>query len=184
MEIWKSISGYEDMYEISSYGRVRRSGRILKNRMDSNGYLSVMLCKSGKPRRYRVHRLVAEAFIQNPENKYCVNHKDGNRSNPNINNLEWLTINENHKHAYDFLGRAAPYSMLGKLGREHNRSKGFWIRYEDGREEYFGSGLEFARKTGLDHTSISYARKNGFPYKFRKGGLKGMTVFEINEPIT
>lgn len=114
MEIWKDIKGYEGFYQVSNLGRVKsldrvvitRSGRkktiaqrILVNKRDTNGYLSVMLCKSGEVVQMRVHRLVACAFIENPNNLRCVNHKDANRKNNVVENLEWVTHRENTIHS-------------------------------------------------------------------------------------
>lgn len=101
-EIWKDIKGYETLYKISSFGNVkninyRNTGkeRKLKCRKYKNGYVYVTLTKNKNTKTFLVHRLVAEAFIPNLENKKCVNHKDCNRSNNNIDNLEWCTHKEN-----------------------------------------------------------------------------------------
>lgn len=97
IEEWKHIDGYK-IYEVSSFGRIRNknSGRILKA-ANNGGYYFVGLSNK-KTNTYRVHILVAKAFIPNPENKYTVNHKDKNGLNNNVNNLEWMTIPENNKH--------------------------------------------------------------------------------------
>ena len=99
-EIWKNIKGYEGLYQVSNLGRVKSLERkdnlgrkvnekILKNRNATHGYIAVILSKDSNKKTYRVHRLVAEAFIPNP-NKYLeVNHKDENKSNNRIDNLEW-----------------------------------------------------------------------------------------------
>jgi hypothetical protein len=118
IEIWKDIPGYEDFYQASSFGRVRSKsrlvnyskgsrkllrkmkGRILKPAIRSDtGYLAVILCINGMDTTIKIHRLVASSFIHNPENKRCVNHKDGNKLNNNLSNLEWVTHSENNYHA-------------------------------------------------------------------------------------
>ena len=97
-EIWKDIKGYEGLYQVSNLGNVK-SLKTNKNLYSSNakGYRRVGLFK-GKRKGYSIHRLVAQAFIPNPENKPCVNHKDCNRANNNVNNLEWCTHKENNNY--------------------------------------------------------------------------------------
>lgn len=112
-EVWRDITGYEGYYQVSSEGRVKslertfidKSGRkqtvkerILKPGMDRGGYLIVDLCDGGKRKRFKVHRLVCQAFHDNPENKPCVNHIDENKTNNAASNLEWSTAKENCNH--------------------------------------------------------------------------------------
>lgn len=108
-EEWRDIKGYEGLYQVSNLGRVKSLARHKKNRgklqkveetiriptVEKNGYARVDLSKDGKRKMYCVHRLVAEAFVPNCENKPQVNHIDENRSNNNANNLEWVTNKEN-----------------------------------------------------------------------------------------
>ena len=109
-EEWISVKGYENLYEISNFGRVKslgnksnhKSEKILKQCLSrKNGYLSVSLSKNGKTKSYRVHRLVAEHFIPNSNKLFQVNHIDGNKQNNHINNLEWITCKENIHHAWN-----------------------------------------------------------------------------------
>lgn len=107
-EIWIDIEGYEGLYQVSNYGNVRslnykRTGKskILKQQKHKSGYLKVNLYINGSMRTYLVHRLVCEAFIDNPENKPEVNHVDGNKGNNAIDNLEWTTRSENQIHAWN-----------------------------------------------------------------------------------
>ncbi len=101
-EIWKPIKGYEELYEISSFGRVRSLNyyckgkhEILKLSAKPNTYLKVALRKDGKVKYYRVHRLVAEAFLPNPNNLPQVNHKDGNKQSNVLSNIEWCSPKQN-----------------------------------------------------------------------------------------
>lgn len=99
-EQWKAIKGFKE-YQISTDGRVKaRSGKILTPNDNGFGYLHIHLMKDGKPHAKKIHRLVAEAFIDNPEQKPQVNHIDGNKANNSLDNLEWTTQSENMKHAY------------------------------------------------------------------------------------
>ena len=108
-EIWRKIKGRED-YEVSNHGQVRslKYGvrRILvTNKRLAKGYPSVSLCENGEIKECRVHRLVAEAFIPKIDDKPDVNHKDGDRTNNYIGNLEWINKKENYKHAVQRLGK-------------------------------------------------------------------------------
>lgn len=101
MEIWKTIEGYEGKYEVSTWGRIRNAkGKIMKPYKNEKGYLKVTLYSSDKHKaKFRVNRLVAKAFIQNPYDLPQVNHKDGNKENNSVTNLEWTTNEINTKHA-------------------------------------------------------------------------------------
>lgn len=105
-EEWKEVNGYEGLYWISNLGRVKNSkGHILKQShsrdqfFGENPYLKVALWKNNRSKNFRVHRLVAEAFIGNPDGLPYVNHKDGNKTNNCVDNLEWCTpkYNSNYK---------------------------------------------------------------------------------------
>lgn len=97
-EIWKDIEGYEGLYQVSNLGRVKRvrSGRIRTQKIAKNGYCQVNLSKNNQVNFYLVHRLVANAFIPNPNNLPQVNHKDENKTNNHIENLEWCTQSYNN----------------------------------------------------------------------------------------
>lgn len=103
-EEWKTIPDYP-AYQVSNFGRVksfkRSKSRILKSVVNCKGYLCVELCKNGKGKLFFVHRLVAQAFIPNPENKPEINHIDGHPLNNHFSNLEWCTRAENMRHAVD-----------------------------------------------------------------------------------
>ena len=101
-EYWKPVVGYEGLYEVSNWGRVKsiRFGkeRILKPGTCGRGYLFVNLCKNGKVKLYYVHRLVAESFIPNPNNYPIINHKDENKTNNSVGNLEWCSYRYNNTY--------------------------------------------------------------------------------------
>ena len=104
-EIWKKIEFGNGRYEISNYGRVKSffGGivKILKPNLEKCGYFCIQLYYNGKHRNFKIHRLVAEAFIPNSENKKTVNHIDGNKMNNFVDNLEWATYKENINHALE-----------------------------------------------------------------------------------
>ena len=119
-EIWKPIEGYEGLYEVSNMGRVRSldrewkitpnhnmrtKGKVITQEKNHAGYLRACLSKHNNPRMFSTHRLVAKAFVPNPQNKPDVNHKDGDKANNRANNLEWVTPSENQIHSRDALHR-------------------------------------------------------------------------------
>lgn len=116
MEHWNHIKGYVGLYQVSDKGRVKSFPRkfthkeevIILPNISDRGYALVTLCKNGKTKHFQVHRLVAEAFIDNPDNKPQVNHIDGNPLNNCKENLEWVTAQENIRHKYDVLKYISP----------------------------------------------------------------------------
>lgn len=124
MEIWKPVVGFEKTYEVSNFGNIRNIHNpaiIRKQSKDRNGYMFIRLfvTKQNVKNRF-IHRIVAEAFIPNPKCKTQVNHKDGNKSNNNVENLEWVTPSENVKHSFAVLGKKSP--LKGKMGKENKNS--------------------------------------------------------------
>lgn len=99
-EQWKKLFGN---YEISNWGNLRniRTGNSLKKEIDKNGYERITLWYNHKNKTFLVHRLVAEIFILNPNNYSCINHKDNNRQNNNVNNLEWCDYTYNNNYCYN-----------------------------------------------------------------------------------
>ena len=103
-EIWRDIEGFEGLYQVSNFGRIKRvtTGKILKGDKNNDGYLRVKLYKNNTKSNKSIHRLVAEAFIPNPENKPQVNHinedKTNNSLDNSLDNLEWMTAKENINH--------------------------------------------------------------------------------------
>ena len=108
-EEWKDIKGYEGLYQISNLGRVKslryankqafyKREKLLKGANDKDGYLQVTLCKNNTKKTCRIHKLVAESFLDNPYNYSCINHKDENKQNNNYKNLEYCTIKYNNNY--------------------------------------------------------------------------------------
>ena len=100
-EVWEDIKGFEGLYQISNFGNVKSfyKDKILKGRPDKDGYYRVCFYKNKKSKEMKIHRLVAQAFIPNPENFPQVNHIDGNKLNNCVSNLEWCTAKYNINHA-------------------------------------------------------------------------------------
>lgn len=172
------IKGYPNYYVTDNgdiYSRnYKHTGRIKKLSLvdDGHGYTQVFLCSQGKVRTKKVHRLVAETFIPNPNNKPQVNHKNGIRNDNRVENLEWVTNSENNKHSYDVLHRKK--ALLGKFGAKHQRSK-LLQQIQDGVviAEHYGT-CEAERKTGIKFGNIAACcrgeRKTagGYQWKYKQ----------------
>ena len=129
--------------------------KFLVKKMRTDGYFVVSIKRFGKSTWYPIHRLVAEEFIPNPENKPCVNHKDGNKLNNEVSNLEWCTYGENAKHAFAN-GLKEPTKLFGE---EHGMSKLTIEVVRHIRKNYVPRDKEFgqhalARRFGVDQYTI------------------------------
>lgn len=114
-EVWKDVTDYQGLYKVSNLGKIK-GRKLLKPFDNTKGYMSVFLSKNGKEKRFYVHRVVATAFVPNPENKPQINHKNGVRNDNRSENLEWCSRSENEQHKYKFLGfiqkRALPVVQI------------------------------------------------------------------------
>lgn len=123
-EIWKDIPEYEGLYQISNLGNIHglryNRVRLLRQTVKPNGYLKIELYKNKKKKTLHVHRLVAITFLLKKTRLNEVNHKDGNKTNNCVNNLEWCDRSFNNMHSYRTLGRVS--AMLGKTGKDNKNS--------------------------------------------------------------
>ena len=149
-EVWKDIPGYEGLYQVSNFGEVKSLSRyhhkketILKKHKTKDGYYETTLVKNGKYKFIRTHRLVAFAFIPNLLNKEQINHKDGNKLNNNVENLEWCTLQENKDHAIktglqDFKGKKNPKA---KAVNQYDKDGNFIKKYDTLRQAMYETGI-------------------------------------------
>jgi hypothetical protein len=155
-EIWKDIPGFEGIYKISNLGKIislkHNKNIIIKPINTKSKYNCVNLYLFGKRNTIKIHRLVAGTFIQNPENKPCVNHKNGIKTDNNVDNLEWVSYLENNVHALKTRLR------INKSGESHPNSKLNFEKVSEIRSKY-ESGLftllNLANEYGVGFKNIS-----------------------------
>lgn len=168
-EVWKDIKGYEGKYQISNTGRVRsmcNNGKkreepfILKPIKHYKGYLRVYLWKNSKQKTFLIHRLVAEAFIPNPNNYLEINHKDENKQNNNVNNLEWCT----RKYNMNYNG----------LNKKRNSKKIIQYDIKNNFIKEWECIMEVQRQLGINNANIcqcckgNYKTAGGFIWKYKQ----------------
>lgn len=142
-EVGVPIVGFEYLYEISNHGNISNYRKILKTYKINSGYLCIDLTKDCKKYKFLLHRLVAKAFIPNPENKAEVNHKDGNKLNNCVENLEWVTSAENKQHAR--ITGLSEYNIPTKGIKLGRSSKFFNVTFDKTRGKWQG-GVRHANK--------------------------------------
>ena len=215
-EIWRPIKDYERLYEVSNLGRVSSldretidtigrkhyiKGRILKQGKDNHGYLVVALTKNGKSKTVRVHRLVAEAFIPNPENKPCIDHINTIKDDNRIENLRWATPKENMnneltkdkfegennpfygKHRTEETKKKISEAKKGKkVGLDNPKSIKLICIYPDGTQTDIMTRKELAEYLGISKMTVDKILKSGQPYNPRRGNvkhLKGIRIIKV-----
>lgn len=165
-EIWKEIKGYEGLYQVSNFGRVRSfhdrhkgKEKILATVLNRDGYLYLTLSKDKKQKAYYVHRLVAEAFLQNPNNLPDVNHKNidnlsssDNKADNRVENLEWITDKDNTKHAYKH------GLKVSQKGSESSRAKFSEEQVLKIRELYSEKDMSYRKLAKKYNISLSAVR--------------------------
>ena len=178
-EIWKPVKGYEECYEVSSLGNVRSldryvmcgkqyclfKGKPIKAFLDSKGYLMVDLCKNGQGKLHLVHRLVAEAFIFNPNNLPCIDHINTIRTDNRVENLRWCSYKENSNN---------PLTIEHIISR---KNKPVYYIDKQGKKISFKSISEAARKIGRSQAALSIALKENRP-------IHGIQLYFETEKVT
>lgn len=176
MEIWRDIKDYEGLYRINIDGEIHSliNNIIKKQSTNHKGYKCIYLCKGGKRKKFYIHRLVASHFMDDCDKQ--INHIDGNKTNNNVDNLEWVTPRENMLHAYKsglhkrYVGKENPnatavcqYTMSGKLIK-------FWDSMADAAREVGGkSGNISACCIGKDNRGKNILSYKGYKWKYKGG---------------
>lgn len=164
MITYKTVKDYEGLYSLHDSGDVwsHKSQKFLKPSPNPQGYLYVILSKDGKQSTKTIHRLLAEAFIPNLDNKPCINHKNGDKTDNSLDNLEWCNHSENNQHAWDIglrKGTDKQVETMRKTGIKYGKKNGIKHRSKPvlciETNQTFYSAREAARKLGLSHGNIS-----------------------------
>lgn len=177
-EIWKDIFGYEGYYKVSNFGNIKScertinhglnnairfiKGQVIKPFNDNHGYHMVSLSKNGKVKKYKVHRLVAEAFIPNPKNKPTINHKNEIRHDNHVCNLEWATYQENNNYG----GHNERVSKtLSKQIEQLDKNNNLISTFESARAASLATGVTLANiKSCLNHANRVFA--GGYKWRY------------------
>ena len=174
MERWKVVEGTYGALEVSDLGRVKsnlRDGRILKTQKDSKGYHRLRMTIKRERYSFKLHRLVAQAFVPNPDNKAQVNHIDGNKDNNAASNLEWVSNIENAHHAI----RNGLWDNVFESSRKENENRKRAITAcKDGQIIEFESIADAERAIGSRHITdvLKGKRKQakGYTFAYKEGG--------------
>ena len=166
-EIWKSVNGFEGLYEVSNKGNVRSldrivkykdgrtarlKGKTLKPRTNNDGYLQIQLSRGDKPKTVKLHRLVAEAFMPNPDRLSEVNHKDEDKTNNNVLNLEWCSHKYNSRYG----------TRGGRIAQKHGKPLTAYVPGEDSPAFNFESMTEAAKHFEVSSETIRQALLYGW----------------------
>lgn len=192
-EIWKDIKGYENLYQVSNMGRVKSLERIiircdnktqtikekiLKTRIGNNGYYTIILSKKGEIKKIDIHRLIAIAFIPNPDNKPCIDHINGDRTDNRIENLRWVTQKENINNPISISKMKKNHHLKNTFGAEHPLSKPILQFTLDGKlVRKWDSAVDIKKELGFNNCHISSCcngkRKtaNGYIWKYYYKGI-------------
>lgn len=164
-EVWKDIKDYEGLYQVSNMGNVKSlkfgKERILKECKNNDGYIQVGLFKNGKRKIYKVHRLVAETFILNIDNKQFIDHINTDRTDNRVENLRWCTHIENMNNPLTKEKMTINSYYLGKIGKDNKMSKKV-IQYDNKGNfiKEWNCIRDIERELNLNHSNISKCCNN------------------------
>ena len=171
IEEWRPVVGYEGLYEVSNTGQIRsfdryvkysngrihlHKGKVLSPIKDKDGYLQVNLCYNGKIHQIKVHRIVAQAFIPNPNNLPQVNHKDEDKTNNSVDNLEWCTVKYNNN-----------YGSRKDKARDTAIKNGYWTGLRSGlsKKEYYQKYYQDNKDKLREYYRQYYQKKKDTKYE-------------------
>lgn len=163
----------EELYSINESGIIysKRNNKYLKPKLTNSGYLQIQI---GRGNYFYIHRLVGANFLSNPENKKTINHKDGNKLNNHVDNLEWATYSENHKHAYTIELKIPNSPMKNKFGVNNPVSKKIaQLNLTGDIINVFHGVYEAYRNTGISKGNINSVCNNK---RMTAGGFKWQYV--------
>lgn len=187
-EIWKDIQGFKGVYQISNFGRLKSfkkdsDGKVLSNTNQKGGYFSVILRKGEKVKTTRIHRLVAEAFIPNPDKLSQVHHKDGNKQNNCVDNLEWVNEREHHfitrQHNPNVIKGLVNYNKFikPKTVQQYSLDGEFLAEYNSCTEAHLKTGVctrnihQVASKTPFNKNGNVRKQAGGYVWKYKDEGV-------------
>lgn len=162
MEEWRAVPGYEGLYEVSNIGNVRnvRRNTLLRLQKTNNGYIQVWLYKNGISTGLKVHRLVAQAFLPNPDNLPMINHKDEDRTNNRVENLEWCDAKYNNTYGTrqdkvrDTAIKNGSWSGLSK----EEYDKWYYEKNKEKKREYYEKNKEKIREYHMEYNKKYYEK--------------------------
>ena len=170
IDIWKSVIGYEGFYEVSNTGQVRRvNGKILKPKKEKSGYIRYHLSKNGESKSILAHRIVAFAFIENPNNYKTINHKDEDKTNNNSSNLEWCDMSYQNKYGKGAVNRN---KAKEKPVLQYSKSGEFIKRFDSVKKAAIELNLNESNIHFVCKKQRYYKSTGGYVFKYETDGIK------------
>lgn len=169
METWRDIEEYQGIYEVSTNGQVRRkNGKILKPKIERTGYVRYHLSKNGLSKSLLAHRIVAQAFLPNPNNYKTINHIDENKSNNNINNLEWCDMSYQNRYGQGAINRN---KAKEKPVLQYDKEGNFIKRFDSVKKAAIELNLNQSSIHCVCKKQRRYKSTGGYIFKYENGGL-------------